>query len=318
MEDYIKEAQKFAAQEQVLKKEKWKCMCPNCSENAINSHLLQRHGVLSHIAEEGHLYQIEIEDFYKWFKQAPVRFKKVGLQQAISKPLFCNEHDSKLFSSIEGEDIDFDDYKTQLLFSYRGLCSEIREKEFVNIRNNVLDKGLFKQQCSKGNNKGLDDLRRYKYLFEQDLQNQKHKFKFLHLSYSLIKVCASGAVSYEPVNYSNELSVQNALKKKMFDCFFINLIPQSNTLEIVIGYHENHANPDLKKYVESWENLSIEQLQVKITDLFAVRLETWCMSPSLYDSLKDEKKEKFIKTIENVQMNFCYDIKTEINYNLFN
>lgn len=315
--EYIEKAKRLSEQEKNIAKNKWQCMCPHCSDSAINSHLLQRHGLLSHIVENGHLYEIGREDFYRWDEKSPIKIKKVGLQQAISFPLFCNKHDTELFAPIEGNLIDFDDYRSQLLFSYRGLCSEIRKKEFNQIRNVAFDEGEIKDAVFAGTECGLKDLQYYKYLFEQELDIAKQKFEFFHISYPLIKVCASGAVSYEQIDYGNELSEEKALMKKVWDSFFINIIPQEKTLEIIIGYHKNHVNSDLRKYVESWQKLSFEELQVKITDLFASKLETWCISPSLYESISDEKKQKFMDIKEDVQLDFFYDIRNEVDFNLF-
>lgn len=156
--EYIEKAQRFSEQEKEIARKKWLCMCPNCSDSAINSHLLQRNGVLNHIIVKGHLYEIGREAFYKWHKNSPVKIKKVGLQQAISFPLFCNKHDTELFATIEGNLIDFDDYRSQLLFSYRGLCSEIRKKEFVKIRNIANDKSEINDAMSVGTDRGLKDL----------------------------------------------------------------------------------------------------------------------------------------------------------------
>lgn len=206
--EYIEKVQKLSGQEKAIAKKKWLCMCPHCTNPAINSHLLQRHGVLSHIIEKGHLYEIGREDFYKWDENSPIKIKKVGLQQAISFPLFCNKHDTELFAPIEGDLIDFDDYHSQLLFSYRGLCSEIRKKEFNQIRNVAFYEGVIKDAVTAGTDCGLNDLRYYKNLFEQELDFATQKFKFFHFSYPLIKVCTSGTASYEPVDYGDESSVK--------------------------------------------------------------------------------------------------------------
>lgn len=72
------------------------------SRKTINSHLLQRHGVLDNIIEDGHMYELRVRDIFKWSKDVPpVVFKKVGLNDAISYPLFCNHHDTELFLDIE-------------------------------------------------------------------------------------------------------------------------------------------------------------------------------------------------------------------------
>lgn len=315
--EYLDKEKKLAAQERLLAKHKWQCMCPDCTEQAINSHLLQRHGILDYVAEQGHLYELKIEDYFKWHTSNPVCFKKVGLQQAISYPLFCSKHDSELFTPIEGETIDFDDYISQLLFSYRGICSEIRKKEFVQLRSEAWDDNDIKDSSLKETEKGLCDLKYYKFLFEKELKNPNRKFSFRHFTYPFIPVYASGSSSYEPVNYENMWSVEKALKKKTWDAFFVNVIPQKNTLEIIIGYNNNHANSDLRHYVDSWQGLSLEQLQVKLTDLFVARLEMWGMSPSLYKSLSEEKKKLFLDNLRNVHSNLYYDIRNELDFNLF-
>ena len=227
--------------------------------------------------------------------------------------MFCNKHDTELFAPIEGDLIDFEDYRSQLLFSYRGLCSEIRKKEFNQIRNVAFYEGVIKDAVTAGTDCGLNDLRYYKNLFEQELDFATQKFKFFHFSYPLIKVCTSGTASYEPVDYGDESSVKKTLMKQVLDC----IIPQVNTLEIIIGYHENHANAALRKYVESWQNLSLEELQVKLTDLFAAKLEMWCISPSIYENINDEKKQKFLEIIEDIQLDWSYDIRNEVTFNLF-
>lgn len=315
--EYLDKERKLAVQEKQLAKHKWQCMCPNCTEQAINSHLLQRHGILDNVVEQGHLYKLKIEDYFKWHTNDPVCFKKVGLQQAISYPLFCNKHDTELFAPIEGETIDFDDYVSLLLFSYRGICSEIRKKEFVQLRCEAWDDNDVKNSSLKGTEKGLCDLKYYKFLFEKELKSPSRKFCFRHFTYPFIPVYACGSSSYEPVNYENALSVENSLNKKVWDAFFVNVIPQKDSLEIIIGFHKNHANSDLRHYVDSWQGLSLGQLQVKLTDLFVARLEMWGMSPSLYRSLSEEKKKLFLDNLRNVHSNLCNDIKNELDFNLF-
>ena len=114
----------LAAIQKNMDKKSWPCIYGGCDQHAINSHLLQRHGVLDRVVENGHLC-----DYYKWNRNPPIEFKMVGLNRAISLPLFCHEHDSRLFRSIEQDEIDCSDYRMQLLLSYRTVCAEIRKKE---------------------------------------------------------------------------------------------------------------------------------------------------------------------------------------------
>ena len=314
---FIDKAKEYAKQEAIINKRKWLCMCPNCNKVAINSHLLQRNGILNHITCDGHLYEVRLEDFFKWEKNNPVTFRKVGIMQAISFPLFCSDHDTNIFKRIEGGKIDFDDYIGQLLFSYRALCAEIFKKQCNLIRQEIWSVDIIKQKSIEGTDRALNDLKYYKYLFESEIKHPQKKFTFYHHSYPFIGICASGTCSYEPVDYNSSYSIDSVNNKKVWDGFFINIIPQKESLEILLGFHNNHVNREMRNYVESWKGLSFVNLQKKLTDLFCVRLETWSMSPDVYKSLSEEKKRWFIEKQKMAMLDLYYDIRNEITGNLF-
>lgn len=103
-----------------------------CNQGAINSHLLQRHGVLSSVVEKGHCYELREKDVFSWTKHTqPFELKRCGIQDAISLHLFCNHHDTEVFKPIESGVVDYDDYVNQLLLSFRSICAEIRRKEVI-------------------------------------------------------------------------------------------------------------------------------------------------------------------------------------------
>lgn len=82
----------------VFRNKKWQCMHPDCTEHAINSHLLQRHGLLDNLTNDGHLYEIKYVNPNYWMNN-PIRFefKRIGINDAISRPIFCKYHDNILF-----------------------------------------------------------------------------------------------------------------------------------------------------------------------------------------------------------------------------
>lgn len=314
---YLDKEKELAKQESFIDKQKWECMCPGCCERAINSHLLQRNGILNHIAKNGHLYEIRREDFFKWHTNGPVKIKKIGIQQALSFPLFCSKHDTEIYKPIEESVVDFDDYKSQLLFSYRAACSELFKKRSNQIRYEFLPEGCAKNESIEGTEKGIKDLLYYKYLFEDELKKSQGKFSFLHVSYPFIGVCASAAVSYEPIDFDKERSVMIAVKKKVWDGFFINVIPQKESLEVIIGYHNNHVNSDMLRYIESWKGLSFNKLQNKLTDLFCAKIESWSMSPDVFEHMSEGKKKWMMDVWKTISGDFQYDIRTELEGNLF-
>ena len=108
------------------------CQVDGCEEAAINSHLLQRNGILNNIAENNHLIEARPTDFFKWNAiDCPIEFRQVGINQAISLSVFCDKHDTELFKKIEQGNLDLGDYETQLLLSYRVVCAEIVRKNKI-------------------------------------------------------------------------------------------------------------------------------------------------------------------------------------------
>lgn len=74
---------------------KCECLHPQCTNLAINSHLLQTKGILNQVSEKNHLIEVRQNDFYSMAKGGQQYIiKKIGINNAISKPLFCNFHDT--------------------------------------------------------------------------------------------------------------------------------------------------------------------------------------------------------------------------------
>lgn len=275
--------------ERHIENEKWPCLHPNCQASAINSHLLQRNGILNNVAENGHLCEMRKPNVYERENKL-IDIKNVGISQAISFPLFCSKHDSSLFKSIEGKHIDFDSYQSQLLFSYRSLCSEIRKKEFcIELYSAALPENKDKFDLLLLTKLGLEDLKHYKKLFEDEIDMLQDNFTFLHLSYPFIPVYASGTSTSFSLDGTTVDSTEGIGVNQIIASFFINIIPQKESLEIIVGYNNSHTNSKIKNYVNSWKNLSKLQLFNKIIDLFNDSLESWGMSPSFYNLLVAKK-----------------------------
>lgn len=320
-DNYLDREKALANAQKKFAKVKWPCMCPKCTDKAINSHLLQRHGILSHVTVDNHLYEITREDAFKWHDNYPVRFKKVGLNNAISYPLFCDKHDTEIFLPIESGTIDFDDYRSQLLFSYRTVCAEIRKKE-VNILEtkenmaNIEEMSLAGEAILVGGDKGNKDLNYYKYLLEDELKTNKGKFTFIHYSYPVLDIYSSATMSYEIFDSKSERQVEEAIKKKVWDALFIHIIPQPYSTEIIIGYHNNHTSRDMADYVKSWNGLGRDEIGYKLTDLFVAHVEDWGLSPRLFEKIPEERFRKFFE-LQAKYSTIVAEQKTNVGYNLF-
>jgi hypothetical protein len=89
------------------------CYHPKCNEKSINSHILQKNGILTTIATDRHIWKPEIDNF----KKPQFQFKRNGINQVYSFNCLCDKHDTDLFKKIENIKINFNDYASYLLFT---------------------------------------------------------------------------------------------------------------------------------------------------------------------------------------------------------
>lgn len=300
-----------------VKKKSWKCMCPNCSNPAINSHLLMRNGILNYVAENGHLYELRSESPVAFNeKQMPVSLRMVGINQAISFPLFCNEHDTLLFKEIEDGGVDYTTYMHLALYSYRALAAEIRKKEIeaeklkrmFDSKNlcDLLDSYVIDSFSNryKLELQGIKDLKYYEQQICDDLNNGKESYVFQSREIPLKGIYASTTSSIFA-------SANETLFASILNTFFFHLIPKENNSQLVIGYHKLHTNLDIINYAKRWMEAPIENVGKMLTAIFC-QIETWGMSPSLYSHLNPDNVQayytKLVRSLRTIDQTPIEDI----------
>ena len=106
------------------------CFQSNCGKKAIDSHILQKNGVLSNISENKHLFKLHKDNY-----TGKVSFIKIGVNSAMTFKGFCSYHDSLLFKDIEfNSGIDYTNNRHLLLLNYRAILNEIRKKSGGGIK----------------------------------------------------------------------------------------------------------------------------------------------------------------------------------------
>jgi hypothetical protein len=272
---------------------KWECLHPGCIQHAISSHLLQKNGILNNIVENHHLLQIKLNDLFKIEKDGYMEFKRVGINQVVTFPLFCNHHDTQIFKSVEGDVIDFFNYTSQLLFSYRALCAELKKKQKnIEIENRAIDSNILstllgrsfiksQEDSRKANQIGVNDLSFFKNEFESELIAPKNNFIFHTLKFSLLGLSISAVFSHVS---NNANIIRTYTSAEPLNTVFVNVIPQADGLYVIIGYHKTKVDDWIIKYVESWLNCPKDEPHLLLSDL-VTRVETWALAESLFKSI---------------------------------
>lgn len=299
-----------------IKNKKWSCIIDSCNNASINSHLLQQNGILNTIAEENHVIEIKATDSFSWGeKKPPMEFKRISVGQALSLSLFCNNHDSSIFKKVETAPVDFSDIENQILLSYRAVCAEIRKKEmsketFSRMLNSSLihsyipisDFELFIQ----GSKRGIADLNFYKKEFEDALELNRNEFEFVVYKYPLIKVYCSAA-------YSPFETEKTPFEGIPLNYIFIHIIPYNQELTIIIGYHKRYFKQYITDYINSWKDLSLQNLEKMLTNLFATKVENWGLSPKINRNISKSTISKFVEYFEQNSLNHLINQKVEFN-----
>ncbi|HEX2898688.1 MAG TPA: hypothetical protein VHS96_03105, partial [Bacteroidia bacterium] len=264
---------------------------------------------------ENHVIEIRPTSAPEWGMKYPIQFKKLGLKHALSLVLFCAEHDAKLFKKVESPPVNYLDPECQLLLTFRVVCSEIRKKEVVREQCSAIAKSQIIQKyggidniraLELGTIRGIQNLLEYKKLLEAELSSNKNNFKFHTMQYPPLSVYCSAAFSpYKTIltPFSNEL----------IKYLFIHVIPTNDNLVIILGYHKNFVENTMIDYIDSWKNRSRKELEVLITNLFATKVESWGISPKLFENIKEHTLEKFLEYFLENANNHLWDQRVEFN-----
>ena len=287
------------------------CNFPGCEEKAIRSHIFQKNGILSSIANKGHLIVHEGDAF----DENTFIFKSKGINKAFSFDCFCAKHDLELFKEIESVEVDrldFGLYRNCLLFTMRGVYNELNSKNevikfFECLKKNekvVLDKRPLMLSLM-GNKQGKKDLSAILKDFWENLENGTEDFVFRLKHIRRIELCLSSSIIYETTDELVDYRMKNREDKERITPMFFNLLPTSNKSILLVGYYKkDHDN--ISSYIDGFFGEDEESLEINITNLILFRCETWVCSEYLY-----LKKMKVVESYFRIAKKFACDSTNE-------
>lgn len=280
------------------------CYHPNCSNRSINSHILQKKGILSKITSNSKLWEIGIFPF----KNPPFQPKEQGLNKILSFNCFCNEHDSSLFSKIETEEIDFSDYNSRLLFIVRIVYHEMFKKEVnIDTLNCLLPKlehpgpkNALKQSI-KGNQLGLKDMKALESVLWQDLNNQTESFVLEYREIERVDMIIASIINYETTAEINDFYQATGRDMDISE-IFVCLFPYKEKSILLMGYQKKYTKR-VKGYVNSFLKEKEKKLHRRLTNLILFQCESWVCSQKLYEEKVKGNEDLFSKASYFSQVN---------------
>ncbi|MDP1745645.1 MAG: hypothetical protein Q8L90_08710 [Bacteroidota bacterium] len=281
------------------------CLFDGCLETAINSHLLQKNGIINQISENNQVYQIRSDNYVK----EGLEFRLQSIKVAFAFPGFCSQHDNDIFKEIETTDIQYTDYRTQLLFCYRALMNEKRKKEvIVDWEGRILDSFKLKLYLSpyflemladhrKGNLLGIKDGNYYENIFLLNIKDDTLRdFSFMTYELPKIGLCVSGVFSYET---SKEIIAHNNSYKaeKPLTDIYINIIPILDKTIIIFGCLTIHKEI-CWDYINGFNTGDTKSSLKRISDLLICQVENWLCSPTIYKTLLKPKEREILDLVK--------------------
>ena len=306
------------------KQAKRKCLYKGCNSHAIESHLLQRQGVISEIIESNHVIELTLD----LFKNPPLVFKSIGWKQAFAFPGFCNNHDNDIFQEIEKEDTNYYKYRSQLLLSYRATMIEKRKKEImVDFYNRVLGSSTLRtsivqeyffdiEEKKRQQILGISDENYYENIFLSNIHNEEvEDFEFITFELPKVEMCSSAVFTYETTNEINMIEHFHPEKiNEPLTQIYFNLIPITNSTIVIIGCLKERKEK-CWDYISSFKQNDYKLSYKRISDLLLNQVENWIVSKTFYNNYILSRKDEIIKLVNDSRINT--DERKDLDFNIF-
>lgn len=286
---------------------------------AINSHVLQKNGILSSIADKGHIYVLR----YDFLNPKLFFFKKSGLHVSYTFKGFCSEHDKSIFKPIEDFEFDFEDYKNQLLFAYRTVVNERRKKEVSidckhaqlrdSLIESIIDKSITRELIAQ-ERLSLRDLHYYEDLIISDLYKGTTSFTFKTRYVKSVDICLASHFTFETTRHRKEVIETTGKDVELLTDIFISFFPIEDGNVLILGYEkrmESTCGEFVNNFINSEENILLKQL----SNLLIGRCEEWACSESFYKKYIQPREEKLIDLF--LERAGSIDEDNDIAFNLF-
>jgi hypothetical protein len=291
---------------------KRKCLWPGCNNNAINSHLLQKKGILSLIADSQHLYRLQ-----KNFFTLKMDFVKVGVNDALSFKGFCNKHDTEVFHDIEKEIVDFSKYHDKLLLNYRAIqhsvrktqvnidfCEKLRAQAIAQGDINIIGGITGSLEASVENKRNYEE---HGDLVLSSINSGVKDFYFTTITAPKLDVAASSVHQIETRSEVIQKYMVGFENFKM-SLVFIHIIPRVTDTLIIISCKNDvvhkatpiilEANADPVKFV---------------SDTLIKCIETWVCSPAIYFKSFRQQSRRIVLESEKYPIHADFDEYISLN-----
>lgn len=288
----------------------WICNIPGCKCKAINSHLVQQHPMLESICDEQNkVMQFCDNDLHPLSGDWDfVKLKLLGITEAMSMPLFCQQHDSLIFKEVETQSVDYSSTRVHLLLSYRALCGQrfleqkrkmlYAEEETVGAPFNG---SVFKEEkevsdyfigrITSNIKKLWNDIEFARY--------EDYIFDVFH-----IRNCGLCASDCNTSTSDLEDKIIDASCIDALKVLYVHILPMPLTdrAVLIVGTDRHNPHPEYGNISRSLQKVATESIDGDLIFRLLVMINNFAMSPDCFSS--EEHKQRFVDEYIDEKINY--------------
>ena len=315
------------------------CMHPNkqeCSSDIKCAHSLQNNGVLSLIAENGHVIEIKPGVNKNGIK---LDIKPGSKNIATTFTGFCGYHDTEVFKPIETIPYDKISNRQNFLFAYRIYAYEYYKK-LVAIKSfqklvRKLPTRLHDEtfvSLYRGYQLSIKDFDSYKEIMNTCLINSDFNEISTYVIEFDYKIAFATCFAYTPLfdfkGHKLGLDTLSNLNEDRLKINFVTVIPQKSKSYIIYSWLKEDDDY-FELYINQLKDLNTNEVKKVFNNLLPEYSENIVFAPKLWNRFseyqQDQLTNKLISNIPspNIQMHVPNELNTKLNitnraaYNLF-
>jgi hypothetical protein len=288
---------------------RYKCMVPDCNDDAIKSHSQQKEMQLRSISQSGEVYALH-RNRYQLLKHVNpekiLTLRRTGLGKASAFPGFCKKHDDSIFSPIESGRLEKNNVTQVALFLLRSLGYEYAQKRTSLIYHDALlniGGRYFQPEMVETLKYMMFGINLYlkqdaPYYFDRVFGAlESNDFSEVNFNWKLINsnVNASCCCVFSPVkDLDARYEMQGTGNLQPLMSF--NLVPSEHETHVITAWLTEHDA--YTGWIEG-ETSEIDDFEMYINRCAITESEDTCFSPALWEGLSDEKKRETLNAMRH-------------------
>lgn len=302
-------------------KYEYECCLPGCKQKALkHSHIIPQCVLKKYVCNSKHkLLQNGIDEIHPMSVcdtgELPLdKFQTLGIEQAMSMPIFCKEHDNGLFDVYEknADSIEPEDRRFQILQSLRAIGA-LRHQNLKQIVQSE-----YKRECNEFYRDGVYDEEQnsYKYLLRRQDASIARLYEsicnddFNHYYFTCVELNYIGLVICDALVDEGNLAMYCECDEysEPLKILYVHLLPKGNHSYLILGYDTRSVANQQKMQLVRWAKALDKRTDLKVIyEILCHCSNNWCISPDCDERIIKYLEQNYSSDKMDVILGGCLD-----------